>query len=149
MISILNMDSILTNIDINNKEEALREIAIIAKNLNICKDQDKVYSALIDRERECSTNVGLGVSIPHIKNDCIKEVSLVILKSNSLFKWEGGENVNIVISILAPKESDSNLHLKLLSKLSRKLIDKEYKNMLVNSEDKESIYYLIESALCS
>lgn len=149
MISILNMDSILTNININSKEEALKKISTIARNINICEDEEKVYSALIDRERESSTNVGLGVAIPHIKNDCIKEVSLVILKSNSLFRWEEEENVNIVISILAPKESDSNLHLKLLSKLSRKLIDKEYKKKLVKSENKENIYYLIESALCS
>lgn len=149
MISILNMDSILTNIDINNKEEALRKIAHVAQNLNVCKDEKRVYNALLKREDECSTNVGLGVAIPHIKNDCIKEASLVILKSNRLFNWEGGDKVNIIISILAPEETDSNLHLKLLSKLSRKLIDKDYKNSLAKSVDKKTIYKLIESALCS
>lgn len=149
MISILNMDSILTNIDINNKDEALREIAKVAKNLEICKDENVVYDALVNREKECSTNVGIGVAIPHIKNDCIKDVSLIVLKSRGLFDWEGGEKVNIIISILAPKEVDSNFHLKLLSKLSRKLIDKDYKNSLAKSIDKKNIYKLIESALCS
>lgn len=149
MAAILNMDSILIDIDLKDMEEALRHISKVAKKLGVCKNEEMVFSSLLEREKECSTNVGLGIAIPHIKSDYINNLTLVIIKPRKKFYWENDEEINIIISILAPKEVDSNLHLKLLSKLSRKLVNNEYKRLLSNSKDKKQIYDLIKSALCS
>lgn len=149
MVAILNMDSILIDIDIKRKEEALLNISEVAKGLGICENEEMIYKELLNRENECSTSVGLGIAIPHIKSDYINKVTLVIIKPKKEFYWEKDEEVNVIISILAPKEVDSNLHIKLLSNLSRKLVNNDYKNLLSNSKDKDTIYNLIESALCS
>ncbi|MDU9052471.1 MAG: PTS sugar transporter subunit IIA [Clostridioides difficile] len=51
------------------------------------------------------------------------------------------------MSLLMPGKSKENIHLKLLSSLSRKLINKEFKDSLLKSDNVEEISNLINEAL--
>lgn len=143
----LGKDNILIDIDITVKEEAIKCISLLSKELGICDDANIVFNALLKRENEFSTNVGEGIAIPHIKCKNIKKATLIVIKAKNEFYWDDGEKVKLIISILTSEKFDSKYHLKILSNLSRKLINSDFKRLLTRSQDKESIFELINCVL--
>ena len=45
-------------------------------------DKDKYLQAVIDREKEFSTGIGMGIAIPHGKSSGVKEASISIWKKH-------------------------------------------------------------------
>ncbi|MEF9992061.1 MAG: PTS sugar transporter subunit IIA [Romboutsia sp.] len=148
MYTALNMENIFIDLEMKEKEEVLIKISSLAKGLGICSEEKGLFESLLNREKEFSTNVVEGIAIPHIKSKDINRPSLIIIKLKNDIDWDNtGEMVSMIISMLYPEENYSNCHIKLLSKLSRKLIDNKFRNLLINSEEKESIYKRINVVL--
>jgi len=91
---------------------------------NIFSKKNKNLSSLIinklnERERLGSTSVGNGIAIPHTKVEGIKETQVIFLKlKNGVdFSASDGRKIDLVFSIIAPENSESD-HLLILSSIS-------------------------------
>ena len=91
---------------------------------NIFSKKNKKLSSLIinklnERERLGSTSVGNGIAIPHTKVEGIKETQVIFLKlKNGVdFSASDGRKIDLVFSIIAPENSESD-HLLILSSIS-------------------------------
>lgn len=145
--NIFKKDYIFTNVECNNKDEALKFIANNCELLNISNDKEKVYNGLLERDKEFTTNLGDFIAIPHTKNEAILLPAIFILKFKQPIDWnENEEKVKICISLLMPNESD-NVHLKLLSNVSRKLINKDFKNSLLKNGNIDELFTIINNTL--
>ncbi len=76
---ITNNNLIKLDIEIKNKDDALKNISKIMKE-EFSLDENEIYQALIKRENEFSTGLGEGVSIPHASIDGLEEVKIVFLR---------------------------------------------------------------------
>lgn len=47
--------------------------------------------------------------------------------------------------IAVPKNDGGDTHLKILQKLSRKLMDDDFREALLNANDKETLYNLLKT----
>lgn len=144
---IFKKDYIFTNIEANNKLDAFKFIANNCKLLNISNDENEICDGLLEREKEFTTNLGDFIAIPHTKNEAILSPAIFLLKFKNPIIWnEGEEKVKSCISLLMPNESD-NTHLKFLSNISRKLINKEFKANLLENDNIDELFAIINNAL--
>lgn len=106
---------------------------------------DKVKKAILDREAESTTAIGMNVAIPHGKSDAVKQPAVAVLQNKEGVEWESldGSKPQIVFMIVVPNSSN-NTHLKLLQRLSRTLMDDNTRNQLINAKDKDEIYNILK-----
>ena len=115
---------------------------------NIFSKKNKDLSSLIidklnERERLGSTSVGNGIAIPHTKVDGIKETQVIFLKlKNGVdFSASDGKKIDLVFSIIAPENSESD-HLLILSSISKFIRQKKKVDRLRGSTNIDEILFL-------
>ncbi|HQO22560.1 MAG TPA: PTS sugar transporter subunit IIA, partial [Spirochaetota bacterium] len=106
------------------------QIYLFIKNI----DQNYVEKALINREEEYSTAIGDGIAIPHARIESISDPVLLTGLSGKGIEWNApdGKPVNIVFLLLSPASSN-DLHIEIISKLSKLMQKSENRNLLINS----------------
>ena len=99
------------------------------------------------REEESTTGIGEGIAIPHGKCDAVSQPGLaaMVVKSGVEFDSLDGEPVTLMFLIAAPNTED-NVHLDVLSKLSMMLMDEEFTSSLRNAKTKEEFLAIIDKA---
>lgn len=149
VIDIFQPNNIMILNGVRTKEECLTKISTHACSIGLGNNDQEVLEGFLLRERECTTGFGDGFAIPHTRCDAVKKVGIIVAKSEEGMSWEAMDDqpVTIAIALLVPKENEGNIHIQLLSSLSRKLINKEFKTKLKNAEDVDGIYQIISSAL--
>ena len=102
-----------------------------------------IIEKLNERERLGSTSVGNGIAIPHTKVDGIKETQVIFLKLKSGvdFSAPDGKKIDLIFSIIAPENSESD-HLLILSSISNFIRKKEKVDRLRGSTTIEEIQFL-------
>jgi PTS system nitrogen regulatory IIA component len=115
---------------------------------NTFSKKNKDLSSLIieklnERERLGSTSVGNGIAIPHTKVDGIKETQVIFLKLKSGvdFSAPDGKKIDLIFSIIAPENSESD-HLLILSSISNFIRKKEKVARLRGSATIDEIQFL-------
>lgn len=142
-------DLVKLDSDSRSKEEAIKELADMLYIAGRTDAPEHVEDAIWGREAIYSTGLGYGFAIPHCKTDSIKANSIGILKLKDPIEWQSidGNPVKFVI-LLAIRESDkNNSHLRIFSKLARKLIDEDFRDILLNAESIEVILSSLASEL--
>lgn len=97
------------------------------------------------REEESTTGIGEGIAIPHGKCDAVKKPGLaaMVIKNGVEFEALDDEPVTLLFLIAAPNTED-NIHLDVLSKLSVMLMDEEFTESLRNASSvDESLWILL------
>lgn len=132
--------------DCRDKQEIFEQVAAIAFQQDRIVNPIKVVEGLFQREAQTSTGMIDGFAIPHTQNEAVKSPSVIILRNSSEIEWEtlDGSNVTFILAILIPKQADDNLHLTILSALSRKLMDEKYRNHLLAAESRTEVIDLLE-----
>src|SRR5699024_441428 len=94
-------------------------------------DQSELKSAVLKREMETTTAIGMNVAIPHAKSDAVKAPIVVVMNNKHGVKWESldGTLSQWIFLITVPSDSSDTYH-KLLQRLSRTLIDNETRQNL-------------------
>lgn len=147
-MEIFKRDYVFLDVDLKNKEEVMDFIAGKSNELGISKDKYQTEEDLWSREKEFNTAIDETLAIPHTKSESISFPVVLIVKLRNSIDW-GGENIKLIISFLTPKENKENIHLTMLSKISRKLIDEGFKTTLNQSNDVNVVYKLIQDTLNS
>ena len=150
MSNVFTREHIKMNLDFREKNDYLRYIAKLSMTLGIGKEEQGVYQGLVDRESEFITNLGDGIALPHTKSSYITKPAIFVLKPINKVLWgDDEEGIKIIICILSPNEQNGNTHMKLISSLAEKLIDEDFKSVLVNTINGEEIFTMVENALNS
>lgn len=127
----------------SSKNEVLDIIArLIHENSSELEmNVNDIVDVLKNREKLGSTGFGDGIAIPHGRFEKLQDfmVGLISLENPVDFDSIDGEPVNTVMFIAAPVLQNS-AHIKLLSVLSRFLIDKKNRDMIVSAEDEDHVY---------
>ena len=139
------------SIDLNGtpkkKEEALDQmVALMAKSEKI-SDLEAYRAEVYHREEESTTGIGEGIAIPHGKCDAVIKPGLaaMVVKDGVDYDALDGEPVNLIFLIAAPITKD-NVHLDVLSKLSRLLMDEQFSEDLKKAKDVDEFLAVIDAA---
>ena len=145
LTELLTVKQIKLELTSKTKEDVIIEMVKILDENNRLIDKDKYLKAVIDREKEFSTGIGMGIAIPHGKSSGVKEPALVFGRSIQGIDYESmdDEPAHLFFLIAVPEES-SNEHLKILSQISRKLMHKELREKLMKTSRAEEVITLLE-----
>lgn len=144
---LLAAESINLNCTPAGKTEALNQcIDLMAKSGKIA-DVETYRKGVFAREEEGTTGIGMGIAIPHCKSDAVTKAGLaaMVVKDGVDFESLDGTPAKIIFLIAAPNTED-NVHLQVLSKLSVMLMDEQFTNSLINAGSVDEFLNIIDSA---
>lgn len=125
-----------------NKQEALDMAIDLMKGSDKINDQEAYRKQVYKREEEGTTGIGMGIAIPHGKCNAVDRPGLaaMVIKDGVDFDSLDGEPVHLLFLIAAP-DTEDNIHLEVLSKLSMMLMDDNFTQSLKNAS---SVYEFME-----
>ena len=144
---LLDVRSISLNAAPTDKSQTLdAAVALMAKSGKI-SDQEAYRAQVYAREEESTTGIGEGIAIPHGKCDAVQKPGLaaMVIPGGVDFDSLDGEPVTLLFLIAAPNTED-NVHLDVLSKLSMMLMDEEFTKNLRAAKTPEEFLQIIDQA---
>ena len=142
---ILTEDVIEVKLNAIDKTEAINKMIDLANNSGKILDLEKVRKVVFEREKLVSTGVGKGFAIPHGKSDDISDIvaAFGIMAEPIDFDSIDSEKVSFIF-LLVGKDSMLNMHIKLLSRISRLMNKDEFSEKLLNTGTKAEVLTLFQ-----
>ena len=144
---LLDVRSISLDAAPKNKQEAIdAAVALMVKGGKI-NDEEAYKKQVYAREEESTTGIGEGIAIPHGKCDAVDRPGLaaMVIREGVDFDSLDGAPVTLLFLIAAPNTED-NVHLDVLSKLSMMLMDETFTESLLKAETPQQILANIDQA---
>lgn len=98
------------------------------------------------REKEVSTGIEDGFGIPHAKSSSVLTPTVCFAHTGVLEDYFGldGKPIEWVFAIVVPKNT-ADIHLDILSSLSRRLMDDDFRKQLKQATNKEEVFKVINN----
>ncbi|MGA9658461.1 MAG: PTS IIA-like nitrogen regulatory protein PtsN [Asticcacaulis sp.] len=141
--NLLDRHAILVNASANTKRQALQMVAdMAARQLNL--DAADVHQALLEREKQGSTGVGMGVGVPHAALPGLDRMHGIFVRLDTPVEYESIDDrpVDLIFALLAPENAGTE-HLRALAKVSRLLRQKDLREQLRLVDKPDAIYALL------
>lgn len=139
---IIDLKTVKTNMNVNTKEEALKELAnLLLENGNI-SDEKGFIKDIYDREAEGQTGIGNYLAIPHGKSAYVKKIGVAIGINSTEIPWESLDDSGvkgIILFAVGNDHKETTSHLKLLSLFARKLGNDEVVREFLQSKSPEDV----------
>jgi fructose PTS system EIIBC or EIIC component len=143
---ILTEDVIEVRLEAKDKTEAINKMVDLANRSGKITDLEKVRTIVFEREKLVSTGVGKGFAIPHGKSDDITDIvaAFAVLTEPVDFDSIDSEKV-VFIFLLVGKDSMLNMHIKLLSRISRLMNKDEFRDSLLKAQSKTELLQIFKT----
>lgn len=140
IFSLLDPQSVLPNLEVNNKAEILQRLVSSLEGKVSAEESEKILEAVQEREEIMSTGVGKGLAIPHGKTAAIEQTyaAFAVLKEPVEYEAIDHKPVKMVFLLAGPQSSNS-LHIKMLSRISRLMNNSDFRNRLLECTSAEEI----------
>ncbi len=145
IVDLLKEQSIDLAVQVADKPAALDKlVALMAAGGNLA-DAAKYKSCVLAREAEGSTGIGEGIAIPHAKTDavCTPGLAAMVVPQGVEFDSLDGEPAKLFFLIAAP-DTEDNVHLDVLSRLSMLLMDDDFRTELLAAQDAKAFLQVID-----
>jgi len=128
------------NLKATTKEEAIDELIELLEKDGKLTNKSEFKKAVLKREEEFSTGIGMGIAIPHGKSEVVTEACIVFGKSEKGIDYQSmdDEPAHLFFLIAVPNDS-SDVHLRALSEISRKLMHSEIRELLLKAQSFEEL----------
>lgn len=147
MSDIINKNLIKLDLQNNNKEDIIKELASLINSEDRLSNYEEYLEEVLRRESLTTTGIGFGVAIPHGKCNAVKVPTVAVGRISKGVDWNSLDEspVQVVFLLAVPEEAASDQHLRILAALSRKLMNEQFIHELFNSFDEEELLQLLTS----
>lgn len=144
---LLDIRSVSLSSRPGSKKEALDTLIELMEKSGKINNMEEYRKLVYAREEEGTTGIGEGIAIPHGKGDAVDRPGLaaMVVKEGVDFESLDGEPASLFFLIAAPNTED-NIHLDVLSKLSMMLMDEDFTAALRNASSPEKFMEIIDKA---
>lgn len=142
---LLAKESIDLQAKVGSKADALEHlVALMAKSGKLA-DEAEYKRCVLAREEEGSTGIGEGIAIPHAKTNAVKAPGLaaMIVAEGVDFASLDDQPAKLFFLIAAP-DTEDNVHLDVLSRLSTLLMDEDFTNALYAAKSSQEFLDIID-----
>ena len=119
-----------------SKDELLTDmIELISKSENVL-DKKTLKEGVFKREELMSTGIGLGIAVPHVRIDSVKDIVMAVgISKEPVEDYETLDDkpVQIIFMIVANSEQHAK-HLKLLAQIAEKFKDDSLRKKLIKAD---------------
>lgn len=142
--SVIRKENIIL-VERATKAEILNKlIDLLAENPEV-KSKNEMKEGIYHREQLMSTGIGMGIGIPHVRLRSVKNIIMAAaLVRHGVTDYESLDSIPVkLIFMIAARDDQHTQHIKLLSQLSSRLKDENFRNLLLGCNDQESFYNLL------
>ncbi len=131
----------------HTKKEALDQMVALMAASGKISDEEGYRKQVYLREEESTTGIGGGIAIPHGKCAAVRKPGLaaMVVRDGVEFESLDGMPAHLIFLIAAP-DTEDNIHLDVLSKLSVLLMDQNFVEKLTKAETAEEFLSVIDQA---
>ncbi len=146
LTQILQPTCIKAPLECKDKDSAITQLVDLLAENELLIDRDMVLEAVLMREQTRSTGIGSGIAIPHGKCAGVKELVMAVgiapepIDFNSI----DGKGVSIII-LLASPINRTGPHIQALARISRLMLDENFRRKLQNAASPVEVYDLISA----
>lgn len=131
----------------NDPESVIRHLASKVAATGRATEVEGLFADAYAREQKTATGIPGGIAIPHCRSAAVVEPTLAMARLSPKVDFGAKDGpADLVFFIAAPDGADQ-AHLKLLSKLARSLIKKDFTAALRNASSEAEIVELVDGAL--
>jgi PTS system fructose-specific IIA component len=137
----LTENNIVIGLKAKTQTEAISQLAqVLEKNGNI-SDAAAFTQDVLKREGMTTTGIGNNIAIPHGKSPSVTHASLIFAKNDYPIEWHSldGSKVNIIFLMAVSSGDAGNEHLRMLAKLSGRLMDDDFVAAIKKENDPKKI----------
>jgi fructose-specific phosphotransferase system IIA component len=129
-----------------DKKSVMTELVDLLDSEGLLLDRDAVLDAVLIREGTRSTGIGSGIAVPHGKCNAVKELVMAIGITSDGIDFESVDDkpVSIVILLASPADQ-TGPHIQALARISRLMLDEQFRNELAEASSAEQAYKLIST----
>lgn len=144
ILDFLDPKNINTELKATDKKGVLEELTLPVSEITKIEHKQLV-TVLIERERLGSTGIGNGIGIPHGKLKNLPKLILGVGLSRKGVNFDAMDKkpTHIFFLLLTPDNS-TDLHLKLLARISKILKENSFKEKLLAARDNDEVMRLIQ-----
>ena len=144
---LLSEQTVLIGAKADSKADVIKQaVSLVARSGAI--DNVSIYeNGVFKREEESTTGIGEGIAIPHCKSPVVNKPALaaMVIPDGVDYASLDGEPVHLLFLIAAPNSED-NVHLDVLARLSEMLMNDEFKNKLLAAKNAKAFLKVIDEA---
>ena len=142
---LLAKESIDLQAKVGSKAEALEHLVTLMAKSGKLADEAEYKRCVLAREEEGSTGIGEGIAIPHAKTNAVKAPGLaaMIVSEGVDFASLDDQPAKLFFLIAAP-DTEDNVHLDVLSRLSTLLMDEEFTTALYAAKSPKEFLSIID-----
>jgi multiphosphoryl transfer protein len=145
------VDAALVELDCKaaSREEAIRRLVDLLDLGGRIDAADAVEDAVWVRETTATTSVGFGVAVPHCASPHVRAASLALVRLARPVEWGSldGEGVCLAILIAVKAGEAGDVHLRTIAALARRLVDDEFRSVLLAAPDADAVVVLLAGAI--
>ena len=131
----------------SSPEDVIRHLASKVAATGRASEVEGLFADAFAREQKTATGIPGGIAIPHCRSEAVTVPTLAMARLNPKVDFGAKDGpADLIFFIAAPGGADQE-HLKLLSKLARSLIKKDFTAALRNASSPEEIVELVDGAL--
>jgi len=145
LYDIFPPELIKIGLEAEDKDEAFEEMADLFCQRIKAGDRKEILQALWERESKMSTGIQKGIAIPHGKVKSLESVYGILGISKKGIEYEALDDqpVYLLFMVLAP-QTDSEMHLRLLKRLSELLDNPQFYTELLAQNDPQNAGRIIK-----
>ncbi len=149
MSDLIGPSSVVANLRVTSKKQALQELAKRAAELTT-QPKRAIFKVLIERERLGTTGVGNGIAIPHGKLPDLDRLYALFARLETPIDFDAIDQqpVDLICVLLAPETAGAG-HLKALARVWRLLHDRAICEKLRGTDSTEAIHALLTESMAS
>jgi fructose-specific phosphotransferase system IIA component len=131
---ILSENLIKIHLASQDKRRVIEEMVDLLAVAHRIKDRNDVLKAVLDREAVMSTGVGDGVAIPHGKSEAAPSITIALGVTKEPIEFQAMDDrpVKLIWLLVGPPDQ-TGPHLKALSRISRLMHKREFRDQLMAS----------------
>ena len=143
---LVTAECITLESDWRSKEEVLKGMTDNLLLAGRCRYPRKLEADLWAREAVFSTGLGFSFAIPHSKSEHIEQSTISVARLQAPVRW-GDDEAQFIIMLTLNKHAAGDQHMRIFSRLARRIMHEEFRNALVNAASADAIASLLQHEL--
>ena len=142
--NLITTDLVALDADFGDSvESVITNLATLVHETGRATSVEGLAQPAIGREAKAGTGVPGGVAIPHCRSEVVTEPTLAFARLSRGVDFSGPDGDAHLVFLIAAPAGGGKAHLKILSKLARALVKKDFLDALRTAATKEEIVKLV------
>ncbi len=147
MPALITRDLVTLDADLGaDRADVIRALAGLVAASGRATETDALFADAWAREQKTDTGVPGGIAIPHCRSKSVKEPTLAMARLKPPVDFGSFDGPADIVFFIAAPDGAGELHLQLLAKLARSLIDEDFTAALRAAKTQDDIVALVEQA---